>query len=54
MGSPLGPLMANACICMLEEKLVDCGAIPLYYRRYGIVQNVTEVSRVGVSMYIRD
>ena len=34
MGSPLGPLMANACMCMLEEKLVDYGAMPLYYRRY--------------------
>ena len=34
MGSPLGPLMANACMCMLEEKLVQDGRMPSFYRRY--------------------
>ena len=34
MGSPLGPLMANACMCMLEEKLVQDGRLPSFCRRY--------------------
>ena len=34
MGSPLGPLMANAFMCMPEERLDDSGSMPSYYRRY--------------------
>ena len=34
MGSPLGPLMANAFMCMLEERLASSGRLPIYYRRY--------------------
>ena len=30
MGSPLGPLMANAFLCHIEEHL----DLPVYYRRY--------------------
>ena len=32
MGSPLGPLMANAVFCSLEEKLER--ELPNLYRRY--------------------
>ena len=34
MGSPLGPLMANSFMCMLEKRLSDSNALPSYYRRY--------------------
>ena len=34
MGSPLGPLMANAFMCMLEDRIVTSGKLPGYYRRY--------------------
>ena len=34
MGSPLGPLLANAFMCMLEERLERSNSIPIYYRRY--------------------
>ena len=34
MGSPLGPLMANAFMCNLEEKLLSTGDLPAFYRRY--------------------
>jgi hypothetical protein len=28
MGSPLGPLMANAMMCLIEEKLENEGKMP--------------------------
>ena len=34
MGSPLGPLMANAFLCSLEEKLERDNKLPNLYRRY--------------------
>lgn len=34
MGSPLGPLMANAFMCKLEEELKELDSMPRYYRRY--------------------
>ena len=34
MGSPLGPLMANAFLCSLEEKLERDNKLPYLYRRY--------------------
>ena len=34
MGSPLGPLMANAFMCHLEEKLTRDGLMPRLYKRY--------------------
>lgn len=34
MGSPLGPLMANAFMCSIEEKLANGSQIPPFYRRY--------------------
>ena len=34
MGSPLGPLMANALMCSVEERLKTQGKIPDYYKRY--------------------
>ena len=34
MGSPLGLLMANSCMCSLEERLDEQGLIPSYYSRY--------------------
>ena len=34
MGSPLAPLMANALMCSVEERLETQGKIPDYYKRY--------------------
>ena len=34
MGSPLGPLMANAFLCSIEEKLEQDNKLPEFYRRY--------------------
>ena len=34
MGSPLGPLMANAFMCTLEEKLSKSNELPSFYNRY--------------------
>ena len=37
MGSPLGPIMANAFMCSLEEQMLDDCPLayrPLFYRRY--------------------
>ena len=33
MGSPLGPLMANAFLCSIEEKLELDNKLPDFYRR---------------------
>ena len=48
MGSPLGPLLANAFMSSLEEKLELEGKLPDYYRRYVddtliIIPNITTV-----------
>ena len=34
MGSPLGPLMANAFLCSIEEKLDQDSELPEFYTRY--------------------
>ena len=34
MGSPLGPLMANAFLCSIEEKLEHDNKLPEFYRWY--------------------
>ena len=34
MGSPLGPMMANAFMCSIEERLQDQGKMPDFYKRY--------------------
>jgi len=34
LGSPLGPLMANAFMCHLEETLTRDGLMPQLYKRY--------------------
>lgn len=34
MGSPLGPLMANAFMCSIEEKLERENKLPPFFRRY--------------------
>ena len=34
MGSPLGPLMENAFLCSIEEKLEQDNKLPEFYRRY--------------------
>ena len=34
MGSPLGPLMANAFMCSIEERLLNQGKMPIFYKRY--------------------
>ena len=34
MGSPLGPLMANAFMCSIEEKLENKNKLPSFYRRH--------------------
>ena len=34
MGSPLGPLMANAFLCSIEEQLERDNKLPGFYRRY--------------------
>jgi len=34
MGSPLGPLVAKAFLCSIEEKLEQKNKLPEYYRRY--------------------
>ena len=34
MGSPLGPLMANALMCNIEEKLKNQNKMPAFYKRY--------------------
>jgi len=33
MGSPLGPLMTNASLCSIEEKLEQDNKLPDFYRR---------------------
>ena len=34
MGSPLGPLLANAFMCSIEETLERDGNMPTYYKRF--------------------
>ena len=34
MGSPLGPLVANAFLCSIEEQLERENKLPAFYRRY--------------------
>ena len=34
MGSPLGPLVANAFMCNIEEKLRNQNKMPAFYKRY--------------------
>ena len=34
MGSPLGPLMANAFMCSIEERLLNQAKMPNFYKRY--------------------
>ena len=34
MGSPLGPLMANAFMCNIEEQLTYQNKMPAFYKRY--------------------
>ena len=34
MGSPLGPLLANAFLCHIEETLESRNLLPSYYKRY--------------------
>ena len=34
MGSPLGPLMANVFMCSIEERLLNQGKMPSFYKRY--------------------
>ena len=34
MGSPLGPLMANAFMCSIEEKIARENRLPSFYKRY--------------------
>ena len=34
MGSPLGPLMANAFLCAMEEKFENENKLPKFYKRY--------------------
>ena len=34
MGSPLSPLMANAFMCSVEEKLARENKLPSFYKRY--------------------
>ena len=34
MGSPLGPLMTNAFMCGIEERLLNQGKMPNFYKRY--------------------
>ncbi|XP_068706113.1 uncharacterized protein [Montipora foliosa] len=34
MGSPLGPLMTNAFMCSVEEKLARENKLPSFYKRY--------------------
>ena len=38
MGSPLGPLVANAFLCSIEEQLGRENKLPSFYRRYVICQ----------------
>ena len=34
MGSPLGPLMASAFMCHIEEQLTNQNKVPTFYKRY--------------------
>ena len=34
MGSPLGPLMANAFMCNIKEQLTNQNKLPTFYKRY--------------------
>ncbi len=34
MGSPLGPLIANAFMCSIEEKLEERNLVPSLYHRF--------------------
>ena len=34
MGPPLGPLMANAFMCSIEEKLEERNLLPSLYHRF--------------------
>ena len=51
MGSPLGPLMANAFMCSIEDRLEKQGKMPEFYKRYvddtlSIIAD-TEIARVA-------
>ena len=46
MGSPLGPLMANAFMCSLEEKLSKSDKPPSFYNRYAD-DTLTKQSSLG-------
>ena len=50
MGSPLGPLMANAFLCSLEEKLERDNKLPNLYRRY-MDDTITAMSDVAAAEY---
>ena len=49
MGSPLGPLMANAFMCSVEEKLAGENKLPSFYKRYvddtlALVRNLSDAT----------
>ena len=48
MGSPLGPLMANAMLCSIEEKVEKEGKIPDDYNRY-VVDTLSSACSLAVA-----
>lgn len=34
MGSPMGPLIANAFVCKIEKQLETENKVPFFYKRY--------------------
>ena len=34
IGSPLGPLVANALMCNIEEQITNQNKMPTFYKRY--------------------
>ncbi|PFX25594.1 hypothetical protein AWC38_SpisGene9755 [Stylophora pistillata] len=46
MGFPLGPLVANAFLCSIEEKLEQDNKLPEFYRRPHVLESHVRMSRV--------
>ena len=45
-GSPLGPLIANAFMCSIEEKLEERNLVPSLYHRF-VDDSITSKSNIA-------
>ena len=52
MGSPLGPLMANAFMCSIEAQLVENSSMPKFYRRFVDDTITTQPSKESAEAFL--